>query len=192
MFPLPSPLHPAVVHFPIVLLLLGAAVAVVSIFVNRWHLTWISASLLVMGALGAFVAVETGEMAQEIVGQLAASSEDLLDSHQEWAERTEMTAGITAAIAIFSAALGVYSVRLNTRKVESMGNNPSVSSITRLVSRPAIPSAARAITAVAALLSCFFVYQTARRGGELVYEHGVGVNVATGQLATPTHGHNKD
>jgi len=35
MFQLPDPLHPAIVHFPIVLLLIGAAGAVVSVFTER-------------------------------------------------------------------------------------------------------------------------------------------------------------
>jgi hypothetical protein len=35
------------VHFPIVLLLLGAAVAVAGVFFNRWHLAWVAAGLLV-------------------------------------------------------------------------------------------------------------------------------------------------
>jgi hypothetical protein len=38
MVSLPDPLHPALVHFPIVLLLLGAAVAVLSALVNRGRL----------------------------------------------------------------------------------------------------------------------------------------------------------
>ena len=35
---IPDPLHPAVVHFPIVLLLLGAPLAVVAVFVRRFNL----------------------------------------------------------------------------------------------------------------------------------------------------------
>jgi len=177
MFPIPSPLHPAVVHFPIVLLLIGAGVAVVSVFIKRWHLPWIAASLLAIGAIGAFVAVETGEAAQEIVGDLVADTEQLLDSHQEWAERTEIVAAITAVLAVLTAALGEWVARLNAHEVENAENKGAPSTIARWAFRPTVSYAARMITAAAALVSCFFVYQTARRGGELVYDHGVGINV---------------
>ena len=36
--------------------------------------------------------------------------------------------------------------------------------------------------AAVALTACVFVYETARRGGELVYVHGVGVRAAPGQV----------
>jgi hypothetical protein len=39
MIPIPSPLHPAIVHFPIVLILLGAVG--VAVFIRRWHLPWL-------------------------------------------------------------------------------------------------------------------------------------------------------
>ena len=40
----------------------------------------------------------------------------------------------------------------------------------------------RALTAAVALTACVFVYETARRGGELVYAYGVGVKAAPGQV----------
>lgn len=61
MIPLPDPLHPAVVHFPVALLLLGAAVAVLAVFVRRWHLPLFAAIALSLGALGAVAATVTGE-----------------------------------------------------------------------------------------------------------------------------------
>jgi uncharacterized membrane protein len=68
MFSIPNPLHPAIVHFPIVLLLIGAAVAMVSVFVSRWHLAWVAAALLGLGVVGSFFAVKTGDSAKESVG----------------------------------------------------------------------------------------------------------------------------
>ena len=38
MFHLPDQLHPALVHFPIVLLILGGIGAVVAVFMDRWNL----------------------------------------------------------------------------------------------------------------------------------------------------------
>ncbi|MDD5198541.1 MAG: hypothetical protein PHC88_01955 [Terrimicrobiaceae bacterium] len=56
MFPLPNPLHPAIVHFPIVLILFGTVVAVTAVFLRRWFLPWVAADLLVCGAAGALAA----------------------------------------------------------------------------------------------------------------------------------------
>ncbi len=164
-FSLPDPLHPAVIHFPIVLLLLGAAVAVVSVFVHRWHLPWLAAALLVMGAAGALVAVETGEESRETLGKLASQIQPLVDDHEEWAERTEIAAAIAAILALLAAA-GSMTIRLPSAAVRIFG----------WLFRPAVHQTLRIPTAAMALLSCFFVYQTARRGGEMVYEHAVGVN----------------
>ncbi|MEI6351805.1 MAG: DUF2231 domain-containing protein [Verrucomicrobiota bacterium] len=90
MFTLPSPLHPAIVHFPIALILVGAAFALASVFAKQRCLPWVSALLLALGAIGAFVAVQTGESAQEMVGELAGVPDRLLDEHEDWAERTEV------------------------------------------------------------------------------------------------------
>ena len=58
---LPDPLHPAVVHFPIVLVLLGTVVGLVAVFWRKQHLSLLAAVALTLGALGAWAAVETGE-----------------------------------------------------------------------------------------------------------------------------------
>ena len=68
MIPIPNPLHPAVVHFPIVLILFGAAVACAAVVVSRWHLPAIAAVLLGLGAIGAIVATVTGEQEYEMAG----------------------------------------------------------------------------------------------------------------------------
>lgn len=180
MFSLPEPLHPAVVHFPIVLLLIGATVAVVTVFLNRWHLPWTAAALLVLGAAGTFVATETGESAQEVVGELPANVEDLLDEHEEWGERTEIVAGIAGGLAVVAATLGAFAARRMEDPAPASGPLRKIA------------FAARTLTAVAALVACFFVYETAHRGGKLVYDHGVGIKSPLSQTAAPTVDHHLD
>lgn len=163
---LPSPLHPAVVHFPIVLLLLGAVAAVAAVFIRRWQLPGIAAALFVLGAAGTMVAVQTGDREGELAGETPAI-EALVDQHEEWAERTQVAAIVVAVLAV--AALV----------------------ITRW------PMATRALgiaTAVGAMVSAWCVIETGHHGGQLVYRHGAGVNLAptdandaaTGQATTST------
>ncbi len=86
---IPDPLHPAVVHFPIVLMFLVPAVALVALWnirrgvrVSRaWFVPVLFAGAL---ALSAWVALETGEDQEERVERVVA--EGVIDGHQEAAE----------------------------------------------------------------------------------------------------------
>ena len=153
---LPNPLHPAVVHFPIVLLLLGSLVALAAVFVRKHGVPVLAASLLILGALGTWGAVESGESDGGLVENTATQVNDLVDEHETWAKRT-MTISIFAA---FAAGGAVLMARW--------------------------PRTARAVAIVAALVSvaaAYSVYQTGHRGGALVYRHGAGIQVATTQRA---------
>ncbi|MCX6971511.1 MAG: hypothetical protein NTV93_15335 [Verrucomicrobia bacterium] len=148
---IPDPLHPAVVHFPIVLLLLGAPLAVVAVFVRCWNLPVLAAVVLVLGAAGAAVATWTGGEAAELAGELNGGGEQVLDEHEEWGERARNAGIVAALLAVTSAAL--------FRK----------------------PVAARAVgpaAALAAIAAAFSVAQAGHYGGQVVYKHGVGINTA--------------
>ncbi len=151
MIPLPSPLHPAVVHFPIVFLLVGMAVAVVAIFARRCCLPWIAAALLVAGAAGAVVATATGEEEAGTVGTISEAAEEILDEHEEWGEAARNAAIAAAVLAVAAAAAA---------KIRIAGRGLSV------------------VAAIAALIAAYCVGQAGHYGGRLVYRHGVGINTA--------------
>jgi uncharacterized membrane protein len=181
MFSIPNPLHPAVVHFPIVLLLLGAAVAVAGVFVNRWHLAWVAAGLLGLGAVGCFFAVKSGDAAKESAGEPSPTVEALVDAHEKWAERTEIVGAVAAALAIGAAVLGA--VPASRRRKERPTEKGALHSNAGWITPGSLALTARVLTAGVALMACFFVYETARRGGELAYGHGVGVKSAPAQIS---------
>jgi len=161
---LPSPLHPAVVHFPIVLLLLGTVVAVAAAFTKRGHLPPIAAALLALGAVGTLVAVQTGERDGEIVGETPAI-EALLDEHEEWAERTQIAAAVAALLAAAAFATTQWAVAARWLVVAR---------------------GLRLATGAGALLAAWCVIQTGHYGGQLVYRHGAGVNLtAVSPAGTP-------
>lgn len=64
------PLHPLVVHAPVVLIPLSAIALVLLIFVRKWrpHYAWLAVAGLVVGTLGAVVAVLTGNAFAETIG----------------------------------------------------------------------------------------------------------------------------
>lgn len=163
---LPDPLHPALVHFPIALILLGTAVAVVSVFLRRWHLPWIAAGLMILGAGGAVAATWSGEEDQEMAGELNENVEGVLDEHEEWGERARNSALVAAVLALGAA----------------------------LLSRSPVSGRIASVVALcAALVSSFCVVKAGHFGGELVYKHGVGVNVlGAAGAASADKGHHKD
>lgn len=153
MFAIPNPLHPAIVHFPIVLILLGTLLAVAAAVIRRWHLPWLTAALLVTGAAGAALAARTGGQQAEMAGEISDRAEALLEQHEEWGEQTRNMAFAAAILALASASLTRFS------------------------------KAARGLgiaTAMVAGAAAYAVAETGHYGGKLVYKHGVGVNTAAG------------
>ncbi len=161
MFSLPSPLHPALVHFPIVLILVGAVVAVTSVFVRRRFLAVLSASLLAAAALGAAAAAWTGGEEEEMAGELPPQAERTLDEHEDWGMATRNAALVATVLAIVAAAV------------------PRLVGFSRGLS---------SLAAAAALWASFCVAQAGHYGGQVVYRHGVGVNVADAVTPKPARG----
>jgi uncharacterized membrane protein len=147
---MPDPLHPALVHFPVVLVTLGSAAAVVAVFWRKGHLPAFAAVLLGLGALGAWAALASGRSDGGLLESVSPPMESLIEAHESWAKRTLTAAVIAAAAAAGSAFLARF------------------------------PRAARGVAVVAALAAMgasYTVYETGHRGGALVFKHGAGVAV---------------
>ncbi len=87
---LPDPLHPAIVHFPVVLVLLLPLVAAMALVAIRRGVAprtaWTLPTLCAAGlALSSWAAVETGEQEEERVESVVP--EPAVDSHSQAAER---------------------------------------------------------------------------------------------------------
>lgn len=142
---LPQPLHPAVVHFPIVLAFLLPLAAVWALIAMRrgvpgrpaWTPVGLLAALLF---LSAWVSVKTGQdqedTAEEVVGERA------IHGHEEAAERFLIVSGVIFGLATLGLARG------------------------RAGSAGRIAAAAGSVVALA------MVVQTGHSGGQLVYRHG--------------------
>ena len=153
---LPDPLHPAVVHFPIVLTFLLPLAALVALWHGRrqpgargiWMLTTALAAALTASA---WLAVETGEADEERVEQVVP--EAALEGHEEAAERFLL---LSAGVLVLAGA-GLLRGRIGT--------------------------AARLATTAGALGLVVAGIQVGHSGGELVYRHGAAAAHTPGTLS---------
>ena len=158
---IPEPLHPAVVHFPIVLMLLLPVVALVTLWRARRSerpaaLWWGPVALAGILALSSFVAVRTGEAEEDKVE--AVVQEQAIESHEEQAERFLTLSGIVFVLTTAGLLPGIAG------------------------------KSGRAIATVAAAALVVAGVQVGHTGGELVYQHGAGQAYAQGQVTSQERG----
>lgn len=77
--------HPQVVHFPITLLIVALAFEIVSYFGKKESFSLISLILLILGTIGSFIAIQTGETSAEIAKKIIGIG-STLHEHEEMAE----------------------------------------------------------------------------------------------------------
>jgi uncharacterized membrane protein len=156
-FQVPDPLHPAVVHFPIVLIFFGTLVSVLAIFTRRGALPQFTAAILILAAAAAQFAVITGGDEADDVIQRMPDARRLVHDHAEWGERTRTVAVVAAIVAV--VALAFYRMR-GFRRLFAL------------------------VTTLIAATACYCAVEAAQHGGAMVYHHGVGVQM-TPAGATP-------
>jgi len=144
-------LHPLLIHFPIVLLILAATVDLLDALFERpaW-LGVLGTSLYIAGAVAAVAAYLTGLQAAATVF-IPGMAHPLVNAHRTWAL---ITATYFSVVAV---------ARLGARRAGFPRGRGG-----------------RLLLLAAGLVGILCLQQTAERGGRLVYEHGVGVIAAPG------------
>jgi uncharacterized membrane protein len=150
MFEIPDPIHPAIVHFPIVLVFLGTLISILTIFTRRGALPQFTAFILILAAGAAQLAVITGGDQADDVVQRMPESRPLIYHHAEWGERTRTVAVVAACSAV--VALAFYKAR-TFRRVMAF------------------------VTTIIAAGASYCALEAAERGAEMVYHHGVGIEL---------------
>ena len=145
-------LHPQVVHFTIVLVIVGVAFRLISLLGRPAFVGPAAATLLICAAAAAVVSVRSGTAAHGPV-ERAPGARPAVMEHEEWGERTQIVLLILGAIELIGVAL-----RKSPR-----------AQVVRVLS---------AVVGLAALIS---VYETAEHGGDLVYAYAGGVGIRSGE-----------
>lgn len=92
-------LHPLVVHFPIVLLLLAALSQIAGLFVFNNELSWVTLFLIASGFIGAYV---SGIYVHPHSIDLSEHAEKVLTAHETYANYTTWLGGIALLLKVAS------------------------------------------------------------------------------------------
>jgi uncharacterized membrane protein len=155
---LPDPIHPLIVHFPLVLASLLPLAALGALLAGRrrglLRPSWLVVVGLAAGLAGsAWLAVETGEREEERV-EAVLSSEAPLSRHESRADQFLVSAIVVLVVSLFGLAPG---------RVGSLG---------------------RAAATVASLVLIPVGIRVGHSGGELVYVHGAAQAYLGGRAAS--------
>ena len=144
-------IHPLVIHFPIVLIIVALTLDLLSYIPRLSRLQQIASWLYVAAGAAALVAFLSGRKAADLVLATGAAVGDLND-HADWGMRTAWTLGVVALL----------------RVGWILGNARLGASATRWT---------RAFLTLLGVASVLVVFETAEHGARLVYVHGLGTSI---------------
>jgi uncharacterized membrane protein len=178
--------HPLIVHAPLVLLPVAVLFSVLSLFFPRAGLRLTAILLLVGGVLGAILATETGEAAEEQAEDvtpavksisdagrvpLAVADGNLLETHAQLGELTR----------------NLYGLLLLVEGGVVLASTPVLARFRRGWTLPArTERITRWLWTLVAVAGMVVVVWTGHYGGKLVYEHAIGVTPSAVQPGSST------
>ena len=105
-------LHLIINHLPVFSMLFGLVILIWGLIKSNTAIEKLAMVLLIVGALGTYAAVETGEEAEDVIEEYMPSiSHDLIHDHEEAAEIAMWFSYVTGGIAL----LGLFVVGKNHR-----------------------------------------------------------------------------
>ncbi len=146
-----APLHPQIVHFVIALLFAGVLFRCIAVTGRAAFTGPAAAALLLVGTVGAVLAVKSGTDAHGPVERVPGARAAVVE-HEEWGERTRNIFLVVAALEI--AALIPAAQRWR--------------------------KAVHVASAIAGLAGALSLYEAGEHGGELVYAYAGGVGIRSG------------
>ena len=150
-----GPLHPQIVHFVVGLLLVGVALRWISLTGKLPFTGPAATTLLLLGTIAAVFAVSSGTAAHEAVEQIPGVGL-AVRTHEEWGHTTRTIFLVVAALELVALALA---------------------------RRPEWRRWVFVASGLVGLYGCYAVYETADRGGKLVYSYAGGPGLRTGDTS---------
>jgi uncharacterized membrane protein len=144
-------LHPQIVHFTIVLVIVGVALRLLSLAGRPAFAGPAAATLLILAAASSVVSVQSGTAAHGPVERVPGSRAAVVE-HEEWGERTEKILLLLGVIELAGLALR---------------RSPRVKVV-------------HAVAALVGLVGVYAVYETGEHGGALVYSYAGGIGLRSG------------
>ena len=143
---LPATLHPLIVHFPIGLIVTAAVIDLAALGADpRSTLRRAATGLYLAGAATLIAAYFTGRNDAALL-RITGPAHAVVDEHWTWAFRTTVYMGLLGVGRLGLELAGLLTGRARWLPIVASG-----------------------------LIGVLLLFQTAERGGRLVYEHGVGV-----------------
>ncbi|HUX85127.1 MAG TPA: DUF2231 domain-containing protein [Chitinophagaceae bacterium] len=98
-------LHPLIVHFPIVFLLLAFLIQLLSFFVFKKELSWVALFLVVLGFIGSYLASGVFHGGDPYLALLDPVTRHTFERHEQFASYTVWISGIGSLIKLASQFL---------------------------------------------------------------------------------------
>jgi len=151
-----GPLHPQIVHFVVALLLVGVALRWISLTGKLPFTGPAATTLLLLGTVAAVFAASSGTDAHDVVERIPGVGQAVRD-HEDWGHTTRTVFLIVAGLEIVALVLA--------RRRAAWGRWALV------------------LSGLVGLFGCYAVYETADRGGKLVYTFAGGPGLRTGDTS---------
>lgn len=110
----PAHLHLIVNHIPIFTTVIGVFILIWGMYKSNSSVRNIAFVLFIFGAIGSYVAIETGESAEDIVEEVATVSHDAIHDHEEAAELSLWFAIVMGLLSVGALAAKKLNLRFET------------------------------------------------------------------------------
>jgi len=153
-------LHPLIVHFAIVLIIIAAALQLLNVILLKKHLAWIITGILLVGFLAAWFASKNFHPHTH---GISAHAKLVLEQHDKFADWTINTATIGLLMQIGYLILSHYWGKMKAVPVE--GIDRGLRNYSRI---------AAVVIAAVLVTSAYFVSRAGHYGAQLVHIEGIG------------------
>ncbi|MDN3505470.1 MAG: hypothetical protein P0S95_07840 [Rhabdochlamydiaceae bacterium] len=155
-----APMHAMIANIPLVVFLIAAVLSILALFVKKGTFNLILFIVTAIGTLGMYGSIVTGQAALEAYHVPAGAATKLLEQHQHLAS-TVMIIALVATGFTFIQLILAYIKPTKVYKIVSL------------------------VSLVLLIVTSVLTLQIVKKGTQLVYKYGVGVEKDEGTSSTP-------